>query len=69
MANPEPTKVFLKLIPDTAMLSKPFGCSHSLPSVPPFLLKKNLSLKNGAPSDITRLKFHAGYSQLHPGKR
>ena len=45
MVHPEPTKAFLKQSPETAMLSAPFGCIHPLPSIPPFLLKQNLSSK------------------------
>jgi len=52
VANPEPTKAFLKLSPETAMLSAPFGCTHPLPPIPPFLLKQNLSPKIIAGSDI-----------------
>ena len=37
VAYPEPTKVFLKLSPETFMLSVPFGCTHRPPPIPPFL--------------------------------
>ena len=40
MAHPEPTKVFLKLSLETAMLSALFRCTHPHPPVPPFLLKQ-----------------------------
>ena len=69
VAHPEPTKVFPKQSPETAMLSAPFRCTHPPPPIPPFLLKQNLSPKVIAGSDITRWKFHAGYIRLHPGKR
>jgi len=36
------TKAFLELSPDTAMLFAPFGCTHHLPPVSPFLLMQNL---------------------------
>ena len=42
MAHSEPTNVFLKLSPETAMLSAPFRCTNPPPPVPPFLLKQNL---------------------------
>ena len=48
-----------------AMLSAPIRCTHPPPPVPPFLLKENLSPKDISGSDITRWKFHAGYSWLH----
>jgi len=53
VAHPEPTKAFLKRSPETAMLFA-FGCTHSPPPIPPFLLKQNLSPKVIAGSDITR---------------
>ena len=54
MTHSEPTKVFLKLKPEMAMLSAPFGCTHPPHPIPPFLLKQNLSPKVIAGSDITR---------------
>jgi len=54
MVHPVPTKVFLKLSPDMAVLFVPFGCTHTPPPVPPFLLMQNLSPKDIAGSDITR---------------
>jgi len=44
VAHREPTKAFLKQSPEAAMFV-PFGCIHPLPSIPPFLLKQNLSPK------------------------
>jgi len=41
VAHPEPTKVFLKLSPEMAMLSAPFRCTHPSPPIPHFLLKQN----------------------------
>jgi len=41
-AMPVPTKSLLKTSPDAAMLLAPFGCTHSPPPVPPFLLMQNL---------------------------
>jgi len=51
--HPEPTKTFLKLSPETAILFAPFRCTHP---PPPILLKQKLSpeLKAIAGSDITR---------------
>ena len=46
VAYPEPTKVILKLSPETSMLPAPFGCTHPPPPVPPFLLAQNLSPKD-----------------------
>jgi len=54
VAHPEPTKAFLKLSPEMAMLSAPFRCTHPPPPVQPFLLKQNLPPKVIAGSDITR---------------
>jgi len=54
VAHSEPTKVFPKWSPETAMLSAPFGCTHPPPPILPFLLKQNLSPKVIAGSDITR---------------
>ena len=56
MALPVPTKLLLKMSPDVAMLFAPFGCIHSPPPVPPFLLTQNLSPKDIAGSDIMKLK-------------
>ena len=53
MAHPVPTKGFLQLSPEAAMLFVPFECTHPSPPVLPFLLVQNLSQKNIAPSDIT----------------
>ena len=52
MVFPVPTKLLLKMSPDTAMLFAPFGCTHPPPPVPPFLLTQNLSPKDIAGSDI-----------------
>jgi len=54
VAHSEPTKAFSKRSPETAMLSAPFGCTHPLPPIPPFLLKQNLSPEVVARSDVTR---------------
>jgi len=54
VAHPEPTKAFLNLSPEMAMLSSPFGCTYPLLPIPPFLLKQNLFPKDIAGSDITR---------------
>jgi len=54
VAHPEPTKAFLTLSPEIAVLSPPFRCTHPLPPIPLFLLKQNLSAKVIAGSDITR---------------
>ena len=56
MALPVPTKSLLKTSPDAAMLFAPFGCTHLPPLVPPFLLTHNLSPKDIAGNDITKLK-------------
>ena len=56
MALPVPTKAYLQVSPDTAMLFAPFGCTHPPPPVPPFLLTQNLSPKDIAGSDIMKLK-------------
>ena len=56
MALPVPTKSLLKMSPDAAMLFAPFGCTHPLPPIPPFLLTQNLSIKDIAGSDIMKLK-------------
>ena len=56
MAIPVPTKSFLRTSPDATMLFAPFGCTHSPPPVPPFLLTQNLSPKDIAGSDIMKLK-------------
>ena len=53
MALPVPTKSLLKTSPDAAMLFAPFGCTSP---VPPFLLTQNISPKDVAGSDITKLK-------------
>ena len=57
MALPVPTKSFLQLRPDLAMLFAPFGYNHPPPSVPPFRLKQNLSPMDIAGSDIMKLKI------------
>jgi len=54
VVNPEPTKAFLKLNTEIAMLSASFGCIHPPPPIPLFLLKQNLFPKDIAGSDITR---------------
>jgi len=56
MALPVPAKLFLEMSPDTAMPFAPFGCTHPHPSIPPLLLKQNLSPKDIAGSDIMKLK-------------
>jgi len=56
MALPVPTKSFVQPSPDAALLFAPFGCTYPLPTVPPFLLKQNLSPKDIAGSDIMKLK-------------
>ena len=56
MALPVPTKSLLKMSPDTAMLFSPFRYTHPPPPVPPFVLTQNLSPKDIAGSDITKLK-------------
>ena len=56
MALPVPTKSLLKMSPDVAMLFAPFRCTHPPPPVPPFLLPQNVSPKDIAGSDITKLK-------------
>ena len=56
MALPVPTKSLLKISPDAAMLFSPFGYTHPPPPVPPFLLTQNLSPKDIAGSDITKLE-------------
>ena len=56
IALPVPTKSLLKTRPDVAMLFAPFGCTHPLPPVPPFLLTQNLSPKDIAGSDTMKLK-------------
>ena len=53
MAHPVPTKGFLQLSSEAAMLFALFGCSHPPPPVLPFLLAQNLSPNNIVPSDIT----------------
>jgi len=45
VAHPEPTKVFLKLSPEMAMMSAPFDYTHPPPPVPHILLNQNLSPK------------------------
>jgi len=52
MAHPVPTKGFLQLSPEAAMLFAPFGCTHSPPPVLPCLLKLKLSPKDIARSDM-----------------
>ena len=61
MALPVPTKWLLKTSPDAAMLFAPFGCTHPLPPIPPFLLTQNLSIKDIAGSDIMKLKGYIRY--------
>ena len=56
MSLPVPTKSFLKMSPDVAMLFAPFGCTHPPPPVSPFLLTQNLSPKDIAGSYIMKLK-------------
>ena len=56
MALPVPTKSLLRTSPDTAMLFASFECTHPPPPVLPFLLTQNLSPKDIAGSDITKLK-------------
>ena len=54
VAHPEPTKAFLMLNPETAMLSTPIRCTHPPPPIPP--------PNNIARSDITKWNFHARYT-------
>jgi len=61
MAYPVPTKVFLKLSPDTAMLFAPFECTHPPPPVPPFLLTQTLSPKDVASQDEIFMIDISGY--------
>jgi len=56
MALPVPIKSLLRMSQDVAMLFALFGCTHSPPPVPPFLLTQNLSPKVIAGSDIMKLK-------------
>ena len=56
MALPVPTKSLLKTSPDGPMLFAPFRCTPPPLPVPPFLLTQNLSPKDIARSDITKLK-------------
>ena len=56
MALPVPAKLFLEMNPDTTMPFAPFGYTHPPPSIPPLLLKQNLSPKDIAGSDILKLK-------------
>jgi len=51
-----PTRSFLEMTLDTAMLFAPFGYTHPPSPVPPFLLTQNLSPKDIAESDIMKLK-------------
>ena len=53
MARPVPTKGFLQLSPNAAMLPGLRVETHPPPPVPPFLLAQNLSPKDIAGSDIT----------------
>jgi len=43
VTHPVPTKVFLKLSTDMAILFAPFGRTHPPPPLPPFLLMDYLS--------------------------
>jgi len=56
MALLVPTKLFLETSPDTAMLFAPFGYTHPLPPVLPFLLMQNLHPNDIARSDIMKLQ-------------
>jgi len=56
LAHPVPTKAFLQSSPEAAILFAPFGCTHPLPPVLPFLLVQNLSPKDIARNDITSSK-------------
>ena len=56
MALPVPTKSFVEMSPDVAMLFAPFGCTYPPPPISPFLLKQSLSPKDIAGSDIMKLK-------------
>jgi len=40
-----PARAFQKPNPDMVMLFAPFGCTHSPPSISPFLLTQNLFIK------------------------
>ena len=56
MALPVPTMSLQKTSPDGVILFSPFGFTHPLPPVLPFLLTQNLSVKDIAGSDIMKLK-------------
>ena len=58
MAHPEPTKGFLQLSPEAAMLTGPSVETHPPPPVPPFLLAQNLSPNDITRSDITSRKLY-----------
>jgi len=61
--HPVPTKVFLKLSPDTAMLFAPFGCT------PCPVLSAHAEPISGAPMDIAGSDIMKLESRrLHPGK-
>jgi len=51
-----PARAFEKPNPDMVMLFTPFGCTHSPPSISPFLLTQNLFIKDISRSDIMKLK-------------
>ena len=55
VAHPEPTKEFLELDPETAMLHAPFRCTHPPPH-PPFLLMQNWSPKDIAGKWYQKMK-------------
>ena len=63
VAHSEPTKVFPKWSPETAMLSAPFRCNHPPPPILPFLLKQNLqrSLQKVTSQDESFMPDISGY--------
>ena len=63
---PSANQVASKTGSDAAMLFAPFGCTHSPPPVPPFLLTQNLSPKDIAGSDIMKLSLMTDISAIGP---
>ena len=61
VAYPEPTKVFLKLSPETVMLSAPFKCTHPspLPLSHPFC--SNRTLPQVTSQDVSFMPDIPGY--------
>ena len=54
-------KVFLKLSPEMAIWSAPFGHTHPPPPILPFLLKQNLSLQEVTSQDESFMLDISGY--------